>query len=149
MSKPKIGTIDEITKKFIEVTPGRAAYYEAGVTTPKEDWEKNTVAASKAYKSAVSAVDIEKRFSGGAKKAGTAKWQRKAKDVGVDRFGPGVLASETDFTTGFEPYVAVIAAVDMDERQPRGTEANYKRSKQIGDALHKKRLALIGAGAPS
>lgn len=149
MVKPKIGTIADIASKFIEVTPGRSHYYEAGVTTPKEDWEKNTVAAAKSYKSAVSAPDIEKRFSGGAKKAGTAKWQRKAKDVGVDRFGPGVLASETDFMTSFEPYVAVIAAVDMDERQPRGSEANYKRSKQVGDAMHKKRLALIGAGASS
>ena len=149
MPKPKIGTISEITTKFIEVTPGRAPYYESGVTAPKEDWEKNTVAAGKTFKAAISAPDIEKRFTGGAKRAGTAKWQRKAKDVGVNRYGPGVLASEADFSTGFEPYVAVIAAVDMDERKPRGDPANYKRSEQVGSALHKKRLALIGAGAAS
>jgi hypothetical protein len=147
MAKPKIGSIDEITKKYIEVTPNRATYYEAGVGAPKEDWEKNTVAASKSYKAAVSAADIERRFSGGAKKAGTAKWQRKARDVGVGRYGPGVMAAESDYRTGLDPYVPVIAAVEMSERQPRGSDANWERSKQVGNALHKKRLALIGAGA--
>lgn len=147
MAKPKIGSIDEITNKFIEVTPGRAPYYESGVRDPKEDWEAATVAAAKAFKAAISAPDIERRFSGGAKKAGTAKWQRKAIDVGVGRFGPGVLAAEADFKAGFEPYVATIAAVEMSERKPRGDPANYKRSEEVGSALHKKRLALIGAGA--
>ena len=147
MPKPKIGTIDEITKKFIDVTPGRAPYYEAGVRAPKEDWEAETVAAAKTYKAAISAPDIERRFAGGAKKAGTAKWQRKAIDLGVGRFGPGVTAAEPDFRAGFDPYVAVIAAVDMDVRKPRGDPGNWKRSEQVGSALHKKRLALIGAGA--
>jgi len=147
MPKPKIGTTEEIAKKFLEVTPGRSPYYEAGVTAPKADWEQNTIAAGKSYKAAVSVPDIEKRFTGGAKKAGTAKWQRKAKDVGVSRFGPGVLASGPDFIAGYSPYPSVIAAVDMAERQPRGSDANYMRSKQVGDAQHKKKLALIGAGA--
>lgn len=146
MAKPKIGSVDQITSKYIEVTPGRAPYYESGVRSPKEDWEANTVAAAKNYKAAVSAADIEKRFSGGAKRAGTAKWSRKAVDVGVGRYGPGVIAAEADFRTGFEPYVATIAAVEMSARKPRGDPANYKRSEEVGSALHKKRLALIGAG---
>ena len=147
MAKAKIRPIDEIASKFIEVTPGRSGFYEAGVRAPLEDWETNTVLAQAAYKGAVSAADIGKRFAGGAKRAGTAKWQRKAVDVGVDRFGPGVLASELDFKQGFEPFVAVIAATDMPARKPRGDPANYKRSEVIGSALHTKRLALIGAGA--
>jgi len=146
MVKAKIGSIEEITKKFIEVTPGRAPYYESGIEDPKEDWETNTVLASSAYKAAVTAVDIAKRFTGGVKKAGTAKWQRKARELGVDRFGPGVIAAEGDFKTGFDPFVAVIAATEMSARKPRGDPANYKRVEEIGTALFKKRLALIGAG---
>ena len=147
MAKAKIRPTAEIADKFIEVTPGRSAYYDAGVSDPLEDWETNTVLSQAAYKGAVSAVDIAKRFAGGVKRAGTAKWQRKAKDVGVDRFGPGVLASRQDFVLGFDPFNAVIAATDMPARKPRGDPANYKRSEVIGTALHTKRLALIGAGA--
>jgi hypothetical protein len=147
MTKAKIGSIDEITKKFIEVTPGRSAYYESGVKAPKEDWETNTVNAMGAYKAAVSAADIGKRFAGGAKKSGSGKWQRKAVDVGVSRFGPGVTASEPDYKSGFDPFVSVIAGTDLSPRKPRGDPANYRRVEEIGAALTKKRLALIGAGA--
>jgi len=146
MAKAKVRSTDEITKKFIEVTPGRSGYYAVGVENPLEDWEANTVSAMLAYKAAVTAGDIGKRFVGGAKRAGTAKWKRKAVDVGVDRYGPGVAASEADFRVGIEPYVAVIAATDMPDRKPRGDPENMKRVTAIATALHAKRLALIGAG---
>lgn len=147
MVKAKIGTAEKIAEKWLEVTPGRSNYYESGVRDPDEDWETNTVAAGPAFKAAMSAVDIVKRFVGGAKKVGTAKWQRKSLDLGVGRFGPGVLAGGDDFKDGFAPFVPVIAAVEMPARKPRGDPGNYDRGKAIGDALHKKRLALIGAGA--
>jgi len=71
MVKPKIASADKIAAKWGSITPGRAADYEAGVRDPKADWETNTVAAAPNYKMAVSAPDIQKRFSGGAKRAGT------------------------------------------------------------------------------
>lgn len=146
MAKAKVRGTDEITKKFIEVTPGRSAYYAAGVEDPLEDWETNTVLSMAAFKSAVAAADIGKRFVGGAKRAGTAKWKRKSVDIGVDRFGPGVSASELDYKAGIEPYVAVIGATELTGRKPRGDPANLKRVEEVATALHRKRLALIGAG---
>lgn len=146
MGKAKIGSVDDIAAKFGEVTPGRAPYYASGVENPLEDWETQTAAAMGAFKAAVSAADIGKRFAGGVRKAGTSKWKRKAIEVGVDRYGPGVMASVQDFKDGFEPYAAVIAATEMPDRKPRGDPGNYKRAEAIGTALFKKRLALIGAG---
>jgi len=147
MAKAKIRPVEEITKKFIEVTPGRASYYAAGVESPLRDWEANTTLAAAAFKGAVTAADIEKRFLGGVKKAGTAKWKRKATSVGVDRFGPGVIAAEEDYKSGLEPFVAVIAATELPERKPRGSPENLKRVAAIATALFKKRLALVGVGA--
>lgn len=146
MAKAQVRSVDIIAKKYEEVTPGRAAYYELGVSDPLEDWERNTVAAMAAYKGAVSAADIGKRFVGGAKRAGTGKWKRKSMDVGVDRYGPGVLAGVGDFSAGIEPFIAVIAATELSARKPRGDPANMKRVEQMATALHAKRLALIGAG---
>jgi len=146
MAKAQVRSVDVIGKKFEEVTPGRAAYYETGVTEPLEDWERNSIAAMASFKGAVSAADIGKRFAGGVKRAGTGKWKRKSVDVGVDRYGPGVLASIDDFKAGIEPYIAVIAATDLSPRKPRGDPANMKRVEQMATALHAKRLALIGAG---
>jgi len=147
MVKPKIASAADIAAKWKEVTPGRASYYEAGAVGAGADWERAATAAASAYKSAVTAADIEQRFKGGIKRAGAAKYDRKVKDVGVGRFGPGVLAAAPDFQAGFEPYVAVIAATELPARKPRGDPSNIDRVKVIATALNKKRLALIGAGA--
>ena len=146
MAKAKIRSAEEIADKWAEITPGRSAYYAAGVEDPLEDWETNTVLAQAAYKAAVMAADIGARFLGGVKRAGTAKWKRKAMAVGPSRFSEGVGVAKDDFRTGFAPFQAVIAATDIPDRKPRGDPANYERSKKIGTALNKKRLALIGAG---
>lgn len=147
MAKPKIRSAEEIGAKWKEVTPGRVGYYEAGIEDPLEDWETNTKLAGAGFKGAVSAPDMLARFLGGVAKAGTAKWKRKAKAVGPSRFTEGVAVAEEDFISGFAPHQAVIAATEIPERKPRGDPANWKRSEKIGVALHKKRLALIGAGA--
>lgn len=147
MAKVKIKAMTDIADKWSKVTPDRAAYYEAGVKNPLENWEEATIAAMASYKAAVSAADIGKRQAGGVKRAGFAKWQRKSVDLGVDRFGPGVRAAKEDYTDGYSPFQAVLAGLELPARKPRGDPANQDRTKEIGAALFKKRLALVGAGA--
>lgn len=147
MAKAKIASTETIAKKWANVTPGRASDYEAGVNNPKRDWEAGAIGASANYKAAVSSGDIQKKFTGGIRKAGTAKWKNKAITLGKDRFGPGVQAAAADYQAGFDPYAAVIAGVELSDRKPRGDPANYERSKQIGAALFAKRVALKTAGA--
>lgn len=143
----KVKSAEEVAKKWAEVTPGRSAYYEAGAVGAGSDWEAKTAAAAAAYRAAVSAPTIEAMFRGGVKKAGGAKYDRKVKEVGVARFGPGVTAAVEDMKAGVEPMLSTIAAVTLSPRQPRGSEANWRRSIEVGMALHKKRLALRAAGA--
>jgi hypothetical protein len=143
----KIKPIADIASKWAEVTPGRAAYYEAGASVAGADWEKGATAAAPAYKAAISAVNIEKMFTGGIKRAGAAKYERKVKDVGIGRFGPGITAAVPDFTAGFDPFVSTIAALTLPARQPRGADANLERVRVIAKELNKKRLALRAAGA--
>lgn len=143
----KVKPLAEVVKKWVDVTPARAGYYEAEATVAGDDWEKSATAAAGAYKAGVSAPNIERMFAGGVKRAGAAKYNRKVKDVGVTRFGPGVIAAETDFSTGVSPMLDTIRAITLAARQPRGSLANYDRVKAIGVELNKKRLALRAAGA--
>jgi hypothetical protein len=145
MPKLAVKPLDKIVKKWVEVTPGRAPYYEAGVTEPLRDWAANASAAAPAYKAAVTAPNIDKLFTGGIKKAGTGKWQRKAKEVGVGRFGPGVTAAEPDYKDGFGPYADELAKTEVPARGPRGSDQNFEKVKAIGKALLAKRLALRAA----
>jgi len=143
----KVKPLTDVVKKWVEVTPLRSAYYEAEAGVAGADWEKGATAAAAAYKAGVSAPNIEKMFTGGVKRAGGEKYERKVKAVGVSRFGPGVIAAEPDFSDGVAPMLDVIRGITLAARQPRGAIANYERVKAIGVELNKKRLALRAAGA--
>jgi len=143
----KVKSAEEVSRKWAEVTPQRSSYYEAGAAVAGSDWEAKTAAAASAYRSAVTSPNIEAMFRGGVKRAGGAKYERKVKDVGVQRFGAGVAAAQEDMKTGVEPMLSTIAALTLSTRQPRGSAANYRRVEEVGTALHKKRLALRAAGA--
>jgi len=143
----KIKSAADAAKKFTEVTPGRQSYYETGVKGAGADWESGALAATQAYKSAVSAANIDKMFSGGVKKAGAAKYVAKASTLGPARFSQGVQVSGPDYQAGVDPFFAVIAAETLTARGPRGSPGNIQRVTQIATDLNKKRLQLRAAGA--
>jgi hypothetical protein len=93
----------------------------------------------------ISSGNIGAKFAGGVRNAGNDKFQRGVKDKGVNRFSQGVTAGKGDYSAGMAPVLQTIGSVQMSDRQPRGSAANYQRVQQIGDALHNKRLAQMGA----
>jgi len=146
MVKVEVPSSADAAKKWADVTPGRSTYYESGAVGKGSKWEAEGKAAAPTFKSAMTAADIDKRFSGGIRRAGGAKYDRKVKDVGVGRFGPGVTAAKVDYEGGVGWVLAEIAATDIPGRKPRGDTGNYARSQNIGVALNKKRLAQLAAG---
>ena len=149
MTKPIVPPAEDVAKKWSEETPRRSTYYEKNTPPAAERWEAGASAAAENYKAAVQTADIGKRFKGGVKRVGAAKFRRKVESVGIGRFGPGVTAAVEDMQKGVEPYLAVIAATEIGVRKPRGDPANYDRVKKIGDALNAKRLALLAASPSS
>ena len=145
----KVKSASDIADKWAEVTPGRAGYYESEASVAGGLWEANAAAAEKTYKAAISQANIEKRFSGGVKRAGGAKYERKVKDVGVGRFGPGVEAAKSDMESGVAPFRDVLDGLSIPDRGPRGSTTNYAIVQKVGDPLHKKRLSILGATAGS
>lgn len=142
----KTKALADVVQKFTDVTPGRSAYYEKGAVGAGAEWEKNAKGAAAAYKAAVSAPNIGAMFSGGITKAGAAKFDRKVKDVGVARFGPGVTAAAPDYAAGMAPMLETLAATTLPARAPRGSDSNLERVRAIATVLHKKRLAIRAAG---
>ena len=135
----------DIAKKWAEVTPGRASYYESEATTAGAEWEANTVAAGGNYTAGIAVAGIGKRFIGGVKRAGAEKFGRKVKEVGVARYAPGVAAAQADMSKGVADYVAVLEGLEIPDRGPRGSPGNYAIVEKVGSALHKKRLAVLAA----
>lgn len=145
MRRISVKSAAQIAKKWADVTPARASYYETEAPAAAGEWEANTIAAGGTYKAGIAVAGIDKRFVGGVRRAGAAKFERKVKDVGVARYSPGVAAAEEDMAKGFADYQAVLDGFEIPDRGPRGAPGNYEIGKKIGDALHKKRLAVLAA----
>ena len=137
---PAIKPISEIAEKWTRVTPARSEDYKSGIESPKKDWATETKAAETAYKSGVTKAAAEGRFGKGVAAAGTEKWKKKALDVGVDRWGPGVSIAGPSYEKGFSPYRDVIERTTLPPKGAKGDPRNYERVKAIGEALHKAKL---------
>jgi hypothetical protein len=135
-----IKSLDSITAKWAQVTPERAAYYEAGIKAPAKDWAAGAVAGQGAYEAAMRNSAVLKQRETKIKAVGSEKWSRKATAVGPSRFREGVPAAKDDYNKGFSTYHGVISSLALPEKGARGDPKNYARVAAIGQALNKKRM---------
>lgn len=142
----KVKPIEASTTKWSENASRAATEFAVNAEAAAEDWARNTAASADNFHQAITAPNIKERFRRGVVRAGAAKFARKIRDVGRDRFGPGVAAAVDDYKAGVEPFFATIAGLTLSPRKPRGDPANYNRVQEIGKALNAKRLALLGGG---
>lgn len=136
----EILSLTAIRDKYARVTPQRGEDYAAGIAAPKRDWADETAGADAAYKAGVQAAIQRGAFPKGVRAAGTAKWQSKSATIGVERWGPGVLAGVDAYERGFAPYRETIESVRLPARFPTGDPRNYERVKALGEALRKKKV---------
>ena len=122
-----IKSISDIAKKFIDVTPGRAAQYEDGVRNPKKDWEKSTMAAEANFEAGIQKAVQLKSFGKGVKEAGTAKYQKGVTEKGVSRWPVGVSLAQEAFAKGFGRFRDVIERVVLPPRYARRDTRNLAR----------------------
>jgi len=137
MAKVKSST--DVAKKWARVTPQRTEDYAEGVKAPRTDWAAATTAAKANYAAGVQAGITNDSFAKGVAKAGTAKWQKKAVEVGSARFGQGVAAAGPEFESGIAPYLQVIASTTLPPKYPKGDPRNIDRVRAIAVALRKKK----------
>lgn len=140
----KVKSIDASTEKW-GANAGRAAEeFAVNAEAAADAWARNTQAGADNFLQAVTAAGVKERFRRGVAKAGAAKFARKIREVGRDRFGPGVAAAVQDYKAGAEPYYSTIASLTLSARKPKGDPANYRRVEEVGKALNAKRLAMLG-----
>lgn len=130
-----IKSIADISKKFIDVTPGRSAQYAEGVKNPKKDWETATIAAEATFEAGVQKSIANKSFGKGVKRAGKAKYQKGVEEKGVSRWPVGVSLAQDAFAEGYAPYRDEIERTTLPQRYPRRDPRNLQRVAAIDKAL--------------
>jgi hypothetical protein len=129
-----------IAKKY--ATRGAAAGpdYATGVANPRNPWAASTAAASSAWGQGVQTAITNGAFVKGVNNAGDAKWSRKATTVGAQRYPTGVQAAMTDYQNGVAPYLAVLQALQLPPRGPKGDPSNINRVTAVNTALRTKKV---------
>jgi len=143
----KVKPLEASAEKWRENAGRASEAYATEAEASAETWARNTGASADNYSQAVSAAGTKERFRRGVAKAGAQKYARKIRDVGRDRFAPGVAAAQADYKVGAEPYLQTIAGLTLTGRKPRGDPGNYRRVEEVGKALNAKRLAMLGSGS--
>lgn len=140
-----IKSLANISTKWAVVAGRSGDAYQDGVTNPRKDWQKATLAANSNWEQGTQAAITRKTFKTGVEKSSTAAWQDGAINKGVSRYQAGVTLGQAAYEQGFAPYAQVIQATTLPERKPKGDPSNINRVSVMAKALHDKKLALMGA----
>src|SRR5574341_2412842 len=131
----EIPALDRIVEKWQRRSAQAGPDYDQGVSNPRRDWQQSAAAANNTYRDAVTAAAQAGAYAAGVQRAGTAKWQTRAKVLGTARFGPGVAAAADDYSRGFAPIREGIAAARLSPRGPRRDPRNRTRLNEMLDSI--------------
>ena len=142
---PPVKSLSRISAKWIRVSSTAGKEYQEGIENPRADWAERTAAAEPAYEQGVQQAIQNKSFSKGVLRAGTAKWQKAAREKGPIRWQQGIAGAAAAYESGFAPYRKVIEALTLPPRGPKGSPENILRAAAIAKALHDEKLRLAAA----
>lgn len=142
----KVKDLTQSGEKWGQRAAGAADEYAVNAAAAQDEWGRATQAAEANYRAGIMQANIGTRFARGVARAlAKSKYANKIREVGGTRFSAGVNIAKADWAEGFGPYHAVLQAVVLPPRRPRGDAANIARVSAVTTILHAKRLALLGA----
>lgn len=136
MPTPNVPSISIIAERWARRASAASPDYQSGVEKTTRDWAAAAQGAESAYKQGVTEAANAGRFGKGVQKAGTAKWRKRAAEVGPARYSQGVQVAQPEYQGGFAPFAEAIGRVDLPARGPKGSAQNYNRVAPIGNALN-------------
>lgn len=113
--------------------------YESGVeSSSDEEWQSNAEAAEETWEQAIQEAAADGRFSSGVRNPNKS-WQEASLETGSRRFTEGASRAGDVWRSGFDEFAGVLEALNLEPRGPRGSSANFERSRRVGEALHNAR----------
>jgi len=113
--------------------------YESGVGEVSDSEQQDaTLNATDTWEQGIQEAIAEGRFSEGVQNP-DASWQTRALEQGSQRFTQGVSNAGDSWQSGFDPFASSLESLTLQPRGARGSEANYQRSRSVGETLHNER----------
>lgn len=135
-----VSDIAKSAAKWVRNAAAAGQSYKDGVTNPRTPWDTASKNASGNFTAGVTAAANSGAYAKGVAKAGNAKWQNNAIAKGPGRFAEGVSLAQDAWQTGFSPYQATIASLQLPARGPTGSPQNLQRVTAVANALRAVRM---------
>ncbi len=128
-------------KKFTTNASAAQSTYGAAVANAGPSWAAATKAAADTYAQGVQQAIAQGRFANGVNQRSQDKFQTRASGVGPGRYGTGVTNAGDSWATGTQPYLNVLANLNLPARGVKGSPQNIQRVSAVADALRAKKLS--------
>lgn len=135
----QVADLNRSADKF-ERRAGQAGQdYEAGVQEVSDsEQQQATLDAADTWEQGIQDAIAEGRFSSGVQNPNKS-WQTASLETGSSRFTQGASQAGDTWQSGFSEFADVLEGLNLQPRGARGSEANFQRSRQVGEALHNAR----------
>src|SRR5689334_22379753 len=122
-------TASESAKKFVERAGAASGDYGSGAQNTSKDQSALAVAGQANLLAAITAAITSGRWAKNLQASGKAAWLKGVLEKGVNRFGEGVASGAGKYATNSGKYDSARGAANPLPRGPKGSEANFLRSK--------------------
>lgn len=127
-------------QKFVERASVASGDYVEGAQQTQKDQAAAAIAAKGNYAAGVQAAITRGAYERGLQESGKAGWLEGVTKKGANRFAEGVASGASKYATNSGKYDGARAAAVSLPRGPKGSEANFARSKAVGMALRKQKV---------
>jgi hypothetical protein len=134
-----VPNLSDSADKFEQRASQAGPAYESGVgDVTDSEQQQATLDSTDTWEQGIQEAITEGRFSDGVANP-DASWQTQALEQGSSRFTQGVSNAGGRWQDGFDDYASTLESLTLQPRGSRGSEANYQRSRSVGEALHNER----------
>jgi hypothetical protein len=134
-----VPNLSDSANKFETRASQAGPAYESGVgDVSDQEQQEATLNSADTWEQGVQEAIAEGRFSEGVQNP-DASWQTRALEQGSTRFTQGVSNAGDSWQSGFSPFASTLESLTLQPRGARGSEANFQRSRAVGEALHNER----------
>lgn len=110
--------------------------YEQGVqATSDQEQQSATLDAVDTWEQGVQQAINNGTFQSGVQNPNKS-WQQASLEVGSGRFTQGASQAGNTWREAFSPFADTLEGLSLQPRGPRGSESNFDRSRQVGQALN-------------
>ena len=135
----QVADLNTSAEKFERRAGAAGQDYESGVEEVSDSEQQSaTLDAMDSWEQGVQEAISEGRFENGVRNPNKS-WQDAALETGSSRFTQGAANAGGTWREGFSSYADTLEGLNLQPRGARGSEANFQRAREVGEALHNAR----------